>query len=180
METGPLVWWKSFFVTPYRRSCKGLAPTKHFISGQSHFGHNCFWGRFMGRRARIPLWWRRLITVCVLIWPPNSKSPRSAPAVLNDRCRACLYMRRSSLCVVLRGLPARSTGLMKVVFCYALPTVVQGFGANETLHFRTTTIWAQLLLGVGCTEGPLPRPSGYELVLFSVSFCEVYLHMDGQ
>jgi transposase len=33
-------------------------------------------------------------------------------------------------------------------FCYALPTVVQGFGANETLHFRTTTIWAQLLLGV--------------------------------
>ena len=44
METGPLVWWKSFFVTPYRRSCKGLAPTKHFISGQPHFGHNCFWG----------------------------------------------------------------------------------------------------------------------------------------
>ena len=33
-----------FFVTPYRRSCKGLAPTKHFISGQPHFGHNCFWG----------------------------------------------------------------------------------------------------------------------------------------
>ena len=42
-----------------------------------------------------------------------------------------------------------STGLTKVVFCYALPTVVQGFGANETLHFRTTTFWAQLLLGVG-------------------------------
>jgi hypothetical protein len=42
-----------------------------------------------------------------------------------------------------------STGLMKVVFCYALPTVVQGFGTNETLHFRTTTFWAQLLLGVG-------------------------------
>jgi transposase len=34
----------SFFVTPYRRSCKGLAPTKHFISGQPHFGHNFFWG----------------------------------------------------------------------------------------------------------------------------------------
>jgi transposase len=52
----------------------------------------------------------------------------------------------------LRGLFAHgdgSTGLMKVVFCYALPTVVQGFGANETLHFRTTTFWAQLLLGVG-------------------------------
>jgi hypothetical protein len=30
-----------------------------------------------------------------------------------------------------------STGMMKVVFCYALPTVVQGFGDNETLHFRT-------------------------------------------
>ena len=42
-----------------------------------------------------------------------------------------------------------STGLIKVVFCCALPTVVQGFGANETLHFRTTTFWAQLLLGVG-------------------------------
>ena len=41
-----------------------------------------------------------------------------------------------------------STGLMKVVFCYALPTFVQGFGANETPHFRTTTFWAQLLLGV--------------------------------
>jgi hypothetical protein len=35
-----------------------------------------------------------------------------------------------------------STGLMKVVFCYALPTVVQGFGANETFHFRTTVILA--------------------------------------
>jgi transposase len=33
-----------FFVTPYRRPCKGLAPTKHFISGQPHVGHNCFWG----------------------------------------------------------------------------------------------------------------------------------------
>jgi len=32
-----------FFATPYRRSCKGLAPTKHFISGQPYFGHNCFW-----------------------------------------------------------------------------------------------------------------------------------------
>jgi hypothetical protein len=42
-----------------------------------------------------------------------------------------------------------STGLMKVVFCYDLPTVVQRFGANETLHFRTATFWAQLLLGVG-------------------------------
>jgi hypothetical protein len=28
------------------------------------------------------------------------------------------------------------TGLMKVVFCYALPTVVQGFGTNETLHLE--------------------------------------------
>ena len=52
----------------------------------------------------------------------------------------------------LDGLFAHGDGsirLMKVVFCYALPTVVQGFGANETLHFRTTTFWAQLLLEVG-------------------------------
>jgi hypothetical protein len=42
-----------------------------------------------------------------------------------------------------------STGLMKVFFSYALPTVMQGIGANETLHFRTATFWAQLLLGVG-------------------------------
>jgi hypothetical protein len=95
MESGPLVWWKSFFATPYRRSCKGLALTKHFISEQPHFGHNCFWGwgctnrawrwrnvncgRFMDRRARIPWWWRRLITVRVLMWPPNAKLPRSTP-----------------------------------------------------------------------------------------------------
>jgi hypothetical protein len=54
---------------------------------------NC--GRFMGRRARIPWWWRRLITVRVLMWSPNAKLPRSAPAVLNGRCRARLDMSRS-------------------------------------------------------------------------------------
>jgi hypothetical protein len=52
-------------------------------------------------------WWRRLVTVRVLMWPPNAKLPRSAPAVLNGRCRAGLDMSRSSLGVVLRGLPAR-------------------------------------------------------------------------
>ena len=31
---------------------------------------NC--GRFMGRRACIPWWWRRLITVRVLMWPPKA------------------------------------------------------------------------------------------------------------
>ena len=61
----------------------------------------------MGHRARIPLWWSRLITVCVLMWPPNAKLPRSAPVVLNDRCRTRLDMSRASLGVVLRGLPAR-------------------------------------------------------------------------
>jgi hypothetical protein len=55
---------------------------------------NC--GRFMGRRTRIPWWWRRLITVCVLMWPPNAKLPWSAPAVLNGRCRGHLDMNRSS------------------------------------------------------------------------------------
>jgi hypothetical protein len=64
-------------------------------------------GRFMGRRARIPWWWRRLITVRVLMWPPNAKLPRSAPAVLNGRCRGRLDMSRSSLSVVMWGLPAR-------------------------------------------------------------------------
>jgi hypothetical protein len=42
----------------------------------------------------------------VLMWPPSAKLPRSAPAVLNGRCRARLDMSRSSLGVVLRGLPA--------------------------------------------------------------------------
>ena len=51
---------------------------------------NC--GRFMGRRARIPWCWRRLITVRVLIWPPSARLPRSAPAVLNGRYWARLDM----------------------------------------------------------------------------------------
>jgi hypothetical protein len=62
----------------------------------------------MGRRARIPCWWRRLITVPVLIWPPSARLPRSAPAVLNGRYCARLDMSRSSLGVVLRGQPARA------------------------------------------------------------------------
>jgi hypothetical protein len=75
--------------------------------------------RFMSRRTRIPWWRRRLITVRVLSYHEVHQ----------------LYY--------------GSTGLMKVVYCYALQTVVQGFGANETLHFRTTTFWAQLPLVVG-------------------------------
>jgi hypothetical protein len=66
---------------------------------------NC--GRFMSHRARIPWWWRRLITVRVLMWPPNAKLPRKAPAVLNDHCRTRLDMSRFSLGVALWGLPAR-------------------------------------------------------------------------
>jgi hypothetical protein len=69
---------------------------------------NC--GRFMGRRARIPWWWRRLITVCVLMWPPNAKLPRSAPVY-----------------------------------------------------------WTAVAVPVWIWDGPL-----------SASFCEVYLHVDGQ
>jgi hypothetical protein len=37
--------------------------------------------------------------VRVLMWPPNAKLPRSAPAVLNGRCRARLDMSRSSIIV---------------------------------------------------------------------------------
>ena len=59
---------------------------------------NC--GRFMGRRAHIPWWWRRLITVRVLMWPSNVKLPRSARAVLNGRCRARLNMSLASFCEV--------------------------------------------------------------------------------
>jgi hypothetical protein len=49
--------------------------------------------------------------VRVLMWPPNAKLPRSAPAVLYDRCRALLDMSRSSLGVILRSLPARGDHL---------------------------------------------------------------------
>jgi hypothetical protein len=164
------------------------------------------------------------------MWPPNTKFPRSASAVLNSHCCNLLDMSRSSsrgrfarstcmteyvkyfstfvfankswfcfvlsfkfhflmvwydaakinhtrkaancwhvwagppLGVVLRGLPARGRSITFPVWrksCIsrtmmewltlkcALPTVVQGFGANEPLHFRTTTLWAQLLLGMG-------------------------------
>jgi hypothetical protein len=43
-----------------------------------------------------------------------------------------------------------STGLMKVFFCYALPTVVQGFWGKRNTSFQDNDILAQLLLGVGC------------------------------
>jgi hypothetical protein len=47
-------------------------------------------------------------------------------------------------------LEKRKTSLsLMEVFNIALKCRVLGFGANETLHFRTTTFWAQLLLGVG-------------------------------
>jgi hypothetical protein len=41
-----------------------------------------------------------------------------------------------------------STGLMKVVFCYALPTIVQGFGANET-SFQDNHILGTTAFGGG-------------------------------
>jgi hypothetical protein len=66
----------------------------------------------------------------VIMWPPSAKLPRSAAAVLNGCCRARLDMSRSSLSVVLRGL-----GRARV-------------WRQQTLHFRTTTFWAQLLFGV--------------------------------
>jgi hypothetical protein len=57
---------------------------------------------------RIPRRWRRLITVRVLMWPPNAKLPRSSPAVLNG--------------VILRGLPARG---LSVTFDEKAASVVQ-------------------------------------------------------
>jgi hypothetical protein len=67
--------WKSFFVTLYRRSCKGLAPTKHFISGQPHYGHNCFWGwgcnclgPARGRSVTFPVWRKRCISRTLMEW----------------------------------------------------------------------------------------------------------------
>jgi hypothetical protein len=51
----------------------------------------------------------------VLLWTPNAKLPQSAPAVLKGRCRARLDMSRSSLGVVLRGLPARGQSVTFLV-----------------------------------------------------------------
>ena len=98
---------------------------------------NCW--RFMGRRARIPWWWRRLITVRVLMWPPNVKLPRSAPAVLNGRCRGRLDMSRSSLGVVLWGLPARGRSVTFPVWRkrYISRTMMEWL----TLKWYATLIW---------------------------------------
>jgi hypothetical protein len=98
---------------------------------------NC--GRFMGRHARIPWWWRRLITVRVLMWHPNAKLPQSAPAVLNGRCRARLDMSRSSLGVVLRGLPARGRSVTFPVWqkCCISRTMMEWL----TLKWSTTLLW---------------------------------------
>jgi hypothetical protein len=76
-------------------------------------GHMIIWGGLFARGEgstgliKVAFCYARLITVRVPIWPPNAKLPRSAPAVLNGRCRTRLDMNRSSLGVVLRGLPAR-------------------------------------------------------------------------
>jgi hypothetical protein len=82
----------------------GMVRRRLTIPDNGGFSHRRVADHF---RARIPLWRRRLITVHVLMWPPKAKLPRSAPAVLNGRCRARLDMSRSSLGVALRGLPAR-------------------------------------------------------------------------
>ena len=98
---------------------------------------NC--GRFMGCHARIPWWWRRLITVCVLMWPLNAKLPRSAPAVLNGRCRARPDMSQSSLGVVLRGLPARGWSITFPVWrkCCISRTMMVWL----TLKWSATLLW---------------------------------------
>ena len=79
----------------------------------------------------------------------RARRPIKRPQFTLSHCHARFDWSHDHLGWTIRTLRG-STGLMKVFFfCYALPTIVQGFGANETLHFRTTTFWAQLLLGVG-------------------------------
>ena len=58
-------------------------------------------------------------------------------------------------------------------FCYALPTVVQGFGANETLHFRTTTFWAQLRSMTRCVTELHNKRGGYTRYWF---LCLTHTH----
>jgi hypothetical protein len=93
---------------------------------------NC--GRFMGRHARIPWWWRRL-----LMWSPNAKFLRSTPAVLNGRYRARLDMSRSSLSVVLWGLPARGRSVTFPVWRkrYISRTMMECL----TMKWSATLLW---------------------------------------
>jgi hypothetical protein len=107
---------------------------------------NC--GRFMGRRARIPWWWRRLITVRVLMWHPSAKLPRSAPAVLNGRCRARLDRSRSFLGVVLRGLPTRGRSVTFPVWrkrCISRTMINDGMVCHPSMA-KTTVLHANSLL----------------------------------
>ena len=108
---------------------------------------NC--GRFMGC---IPWWWRRLITVRVLMWHPNAKLPRSAPAVLNGRCGACLDMNRSYPGVVLRGLPARGRS---VTFPVRRKRCI-----SRTMMEWLTLKWSATLLWL---RPPLYMPTAYHL-----------------
>jgi hypothetical protein len=109
---------------------------------------NC--GRFMGRRPRILWWWRRQIAVRLLMWPPNSKLPRSAPAVLNGHCRARLDMNRSSLSVVLWGLHARGRSVTFPVWRkrYISRTMMKWI----TMKWSATLLWL---------KPPLCMPTAY-------------------
>jgi hypothetical protein len=62
-------------------------------------------GFFMCRVLSFICYWFGMVQRKLTI--PNAKLPQSAPAVLNGRCNARMGMSRSSLGVVLRGLPAR-------------------------------------------------------------------------
>jgi hypothetical protein len=70
-----------------------------------------------------------------------------------------------------------STGLMKVVFCFALPTVVQGFGANESFHFRTTTFWVQCFWGWGCNCLGLCHLSGMVKLIKPANYYITYWYL---
>jgi hypothetical protein len=57
--------------------------------------------------------------------------PRSAPAVLNGRCRACLDMSQSSLGVVFRSLPARGRSVT-----FKFNFLLVWYGAANINHAR--------------------------------------------
>jgi hypothetical protein len=104
---------------------------------------------------------RRLITVRVLMRPPNAKLPRSAPVVLD--------ISRSSLCVVLRGLPARGRSVTFPIWrkrCISR-TMMEWL----TLKWSATLLWLKppLCMPTACLYD---RVCKVPRVLFNICACE--------